>query len=104
MNLHVDLNADLGEGAGHDRELLKLVSSEASHAGFMPATPTRCTRRFPRHARKARRLGPIRVFSIARISAGNSCRSRLLKFLMRSPTSLASFRQLLTISACGRIM
>lgn len=27
MNLRVDLNADLGEGAGHDEELLELVSS-----------------------------------------------------------------------------
>ena len=27
MNLSVDLNADLGEGAGHDEELLQLVSS-----------------------------------------------------------------------------
>jgi UPF0271 protein len=34
MNLHVDLNADLGEGAGHDRELLKLVSSASIACGF----------------------------------------------------------------------
>ena len=27
MNLTVDLNADLGEGAGHDDELLSLVTS-----------------------------------------------------------------------------
>ena len=37
MNLAVDLNADLGEGAGHDEELLSLVSSAsiacAFHAG-----------------------------------------------------------------------
>ena len=32
MNLHVDLNADLGEGAGHDKELLKLVSSASIRA------------------------------------------------------------------------
>jgi len=34
MNLHVDLNADLGEGAGHDKELLKLVSSASIACGF----------------------------------------------------------------------
>src|SRR5436190_2220209 len=34
MNLDVDLNADLGEGAGHDKELLKLVSSASIACGF----------------------------------------------------------------------
>src|SRR5438876_9825671 len=34
MNLHVDLNADLGEGAGDDKELLKLVSSASIACGF----------------------------------------------------------------------
>lgn len=34
MNLRVDLNADLGEGTGHDRELLKLVSSASIACGF----------------------------------------------------------------------
>src|SRR5436190_4368757 len=34
MNLCVDLNADLGEGAGHDVELLKLVSSASIACGF----------------------------------------------------------------------
>ena len=34
MNLHVDLNADPGEGAGHDKELLKLVSSASIACGF----------------------------------------------------------------------
>ena len=34
MNLHVDLNADLGEGAGQDKELLKLVSSASIACGF----------------------------------------------------------------------
>src|SRR6476659_3174508 len=37
MNLVVDLNSDLGEGAGHDNEILDLVSSAniacGSHAG-----------------------------------------------------------------------
>jgi UPF0271 protein len=37
MSLHVDLNSDLGEGAGHDLELLDLISSAniscAAHAG-----------------------------------------------------------------------
>ncbi|PYJ49796.1 MAG: LamB/YcsF family protein, partial [Verrucomicrobia bacterium] len=32
--MHVDLNADLGEGAGHDKELLKLVSSASIACGF----------------------------------------------------------------------
>ena len=30
MTLQVDLNADLGEGAGHDEELLALVTSANS--------------------------------------------------------------------------
>ena len=34
MNLHVDLNADLGEGAGHDDELLQLVTSANIATGF----------------------------------------------------------------------
>jgi 5-oxoprolinase (ATP-hydrolysing) subunit A len=34
MKLHVDLNADLGEGAGHDDELLRLVTSANIATGF----------------------------------------------------------------------
>jgi UPF0271 protein len=34
MNLFVDLNADLGEGAGHDDELLALVTSANIACGF----------------------------------------------------------------------
>jgi UPF0271 protein len=34
MNLCVDVNADLGEGAGHDADLLKLVSSASIACGF----------------------------------------------------------------------
>src|SRR5436190_10791074 len=34
MNLCVDLNAELGEGAGHDAELLELVSSASIACGF----------------------------------------------------------------------
>src|SRR5918996_5235379 len=32
--MHVDLNADLGEGAGHDEELLALVTSANIATGF----------------------------------------------------------------------
>jgi 5-oxoprolinase (ATP-hydrolysing) subunit A len=34
MNLDVDLNADLGEGSGHDAELFELVSSASIATGF----------------------------------------------------------------------
>jgi UPF0271 protein len=34
MNLAVDLNSDLGEGAGHDEEILDLVSSANISCGF----------------------------------------------------------------------
>ena len=34
MKLQVDLNADLGEGAGHDAELFKLISSANIATGF----------------------------------------------------------------------
>ncbi len=34
MSLHVDLNADLGEGAGHDEELFELISSANVATGF----------------------------------------------------------------------
>ncbi len=34
MNLQIDLNADLGEGAGHDDELLRLVTSANIACGF----------------------------------------------------------------------
>ncbi len=34
MKLHVDINADLGEGAGHDAELFELISSANIATGF----------------------------------------------------------------------
>jgi UPF0271 protein len=34
MNLRVDINADLGEGAGHDKELFELISSANIATGF----------------------------------------------------------------------
>ena len=34
MKLHVDLNADLGEGAGHDEELFELITSANVATGF----------------------------------------------------------------------
>src|SRR4051812_19913523 len=34
MNLVIDLNSDLGEGAGHDNEILDLVSSANIACGF----------------------------------------------------------------------
>jgi 5-oxoprolinase (ATP-hydrolysing) subunit A len=34
MKLHVDLNADLGEGAGHDEELFQLITSANVATGF----------------------------------------------------------------------
>src|SRR5436190_24205315 len=37
--MQVDLNADLGEGAGHDDELLGLVSSASIACGFHAADP-----------------------------------------------------------------
>ena len=39
MNLRVDLNADLGEGAGHDVELLTLVSSASIACGIHAGDP-----------------------------------------------------------------
>jgi 5-oxoprolinase (ATP-hydrolysing) subunit A len=39
MNLSVDLNADLGEGAGHDDELLALVSSANIACGWHAGSP-----------------------------------------------------------------
>jgi UPF0271 protein len=40
MNLSVDLNADLGEGAGHDDEILDLVSSANIACGFHAGKPS----------------------------------------------------------------
>src|SRR3984893_9686161 len=37
--MRVDLNADLGEGAGHDDELLQLVSSASIACGFHAGDP-----------------------------------------------------------------
>src|SRR5207249_10562747 len=34
MKLFVDLNADLGEGSGHDNELFELISSASIATGF----------------------------------------------------------------------
>lgn len=39
MNMQIDLNADLGEGAGHDDELLLLVSSASIACGFHAGDP-----------------------------------------------------------------
>jgi UPF0271 protein len=39
MNLVVDLNSDLGEGAGHDHEILDLVSSANIACGFHAGDP-----------------------------------------------------------------
>lgn len=39
MSLSVDLNADLGEGAGHDEELLALVTSANIACGFHAGDP-----------------------------------------------------------------
>ena len=39
MNLVVDLNSDLGEGAGHDDEILELVSSANIACGFHAGDP-----------------------------------------------------------------
>ena len=39
MNMRVDLNADLGEGAGYDDELLDLVSSASIACGFHAGDP-----------------------------------------------------------------
>jgi UPF0271 protein len=39
MNLVVDLNSDLGEGAGHDEEILDLVSSANISCGFHAGDP-----------------------------------------------------------------
>jgi UPF0271 protein len=39
MNLAVDLNADLGEGAGHDEEVLEFVSSANIACGFHAGDP-----------------------------------------------------------------
>jgi 5-oxoprolinase (ATP-hydrolysing) subunit A len=39
MNLVVDLNSDLGEGAGHDNEILDLVSSANIACGFHAGDP-----------------------------------------------------------------
>jgi UPF0271 protein len=37
--MHVDLNADLGEGAGHDNDILDLVSSASIACGFHAGDP-----------------------------------------------------------------
>ena len=39
MNLVIDLNSDLGEGAGHDEEILDLVSSANIACGFHAGDP-----------------------------------------------------------------
>jgi UPF0271 protein len=39
MNLVIDLNSDLGEGAGHDHEILDLVSSANIACGFHAGDP-----------------------------------------------------------------
>ncbi len=43
MKLAVDLNADLGEGSGHDAELFELISSANIATGFHAGDSIRCT-------------------------------------------------------------
>ena len=68
MNLIVDLNADLGEGSGHDEELFELISSAnvatGFHAGDSDTMPLLFLRRKSMESRSVR----IQVFSIAKIS------------------------------------
>jgi len=40
MSLSIDLNADLGEGAGHDEEILQFVTSANIACGFHAGDPT----------------------------------------------------------------
>ena len=51
MNLSVDLNADLGEGSGHDAELFELISSANIATGFYAGDSDTCTPPFPRRRR-----------------------------------------------------
>src|SRR5690349_5712852 len=39
MSLQVDLNCDLGEGAGHDAELFELITSASIACGFHAGDP-----------------------------------------------------------------
>ena len=84
MNLRVDLNADLGEGAGHDDELFALITSANIATGFhagdadsMRAAILGATKRgvsvgaHPQDLLKKRTL------------AARNCRLQLMKFMKR---------------------
>ena len=69
MNLIVDLNADLGEGSGHDEELFELISSANVATGFhagdsdIDARSSFCAQQSTESPSER-----IQVFSIAKIS------------------------------------
>ena len=67
MSLCVDLNADLGEGAGHDEEILDLVSSANIACGFHAGDPLSFSLPSAQRMSAVWRSVRIRVFPIARI-------------------------------------
>ena len=69
MNLSIDLNADLGEGSGHDAELFELISSANIATGFHAGdSDTMHAAISASEKQRSSSSARIRVFLIARIS------------------------------------
>ena len=72
MNLSVDINADLGEGAGQDAELFELISSANIATGFHAGDSDTMHAAVCGARSTASLLERIQVFSIAKISAARN--------------------------------
>ena len=72
MNLSIDLNADLGEGSGHDAELFELISSANIATGFHAGDSDSMHAAISAAKKQESLSERIQVFSIARISDARS--------------------------------
>src|SRR5438874_7712107 len=89
--MKVDLNSDLGEGAGHDDEILSLVSSQISRADFTPEIRRQFSILFAPQKKKASRWGRIQVSTIEKILDEPKCRSAPRRFTRSWPIKLGHF-------------
>ena len=104
MNLRVDLNADLGEGAGHDDEI---VASGELRQHCLRLSCWRSTCRFSRSIRAARenvasRWELIQVSLIAKILGEPRWRCRQLRFSQSVAYQLGAFHAL-AVAAGARV-
>ena len=86
--MKVDLNSDLGEGAGHDDEILSLVSSANIACGFHAGNPASIFNSIRAAKEKGVAVGRIQVSTIEKILDEPKCRSAQRRFTRSWPIKL----------------